>query len=81
MTAHVRLERRLASVASLDAILATKEFGIRDALVLCNGNVSQSADGKFCYLPVYALMLFSHDGMPADTSFDVSLPTEQDRIW
>ena len=78
---EVKSGKNYKTHASLDAILATKEFGVRDALVLCNGNVSQSADGKFCYLPVYALMLFSHDGMPADTSFDVSLPTEQDRIW
>lgn len=47
---------------ALDNVLAVKEWGIRDAIVLCGGNVSQRKG--ILYLPWYAVMLLQKDAGP-----------------
>jgi len=58
--------------SALNNLLYREEYGIPQAVVLCNGNVNQ--DGKVLYLPIYMAMLFKRTA-PEKTTITLDLST------
>ena len=58
--------------SALNNLLANEDYDIPQAVVLCNGNVSQV--GKVLYFPIYMVMLFKRTA-PKSTTITLDLST------
>ncbi|MBT1175051.1 ATP-binding protein [Bifidobacterium sp. LC6] len=56
---------------ALNNILAVDEWGIKQAQVLCKGNIRQ--DGPITYMPLYMTMFLKPERLPASMPFTVDL--------
>jgi len=77
---EVKSGKNYKTHASLDNLLAKRDYGLAEAVALSNANVSRSADGKVRYLPVYALMFLHRPSVPDRIELP-SVPTLDDVVF